>query len=224
MRRLVTIFAVLAAGIFATDVSSAGENDVLYWMIDSSAKVEQPDGKTVSVSDFFDGYTSSADSSFAARVRVTGGGITEDTFLSLYVPGVGTHDGELGVDFDTVGGYWGAGVPDGNLSPLSDQSPLSAADYSVGSPEFSFIIELGNVAWDNEGRTWTWTTIATSGAAESYQSLANYIHQTFDLRPGQSAAWTPTQFVAVPEPSGGILVVLGAAFLALRRRRFEEGA
>lgn len=213
MRRLVTIFAVLAAGIFATDVSSAGESDVLYWMIDSSATVDQPDGTTVSVSDFFGGYTSSADSSFAARVRVTGGGITEDTFLSLYVPEVGTHDGELGVDFDNVGGYWGAGVPDGN------QSPLSAADYSVGSPEFSFIIELGNVAWDNDGGTWT--TIATSGAAESYQSLANYIHQTFDLSPGQSAAWTPTQFQAVPEPSGGLLVLLGAALLALRRKRAE---
>lgn len=216
MRRLVKIFAVLAVGIFATDVSSAGENDVLYWMIDSTAAVEQQDGTTVSVSDFFGGYTSSADSSFAARVRVTGGGVPEDTFLSLYVPESGVLNGELGVDFDTVGDYWGAGVPDGNLSPLS------AADYSVGSPEFSFIIELGNVAWDEGGGTWT--TIATSGAAESYQSLANYIHQTFDLSPGQSAVWTPTQFVAVPEPSRGILVVLGTAILALRRRRFEEGA
>ena len=179
-------------------------------MIDSTAAVEQQDGTTVSVSDFFGGYTSSADSSFAARVRVTGGGVPEDTFLSLYVPESGVLNGELGVD------YWGAGVPDGNLSPLS------AADYSVGSPEFSFIIELGNVAWDEGGGTWT--TIATSGAAESYQSLANYIHQTFDLSPGQSAVWTPTQFVAVPEPSRGILVVLGTAILALRRRRFEEGA
>ena len=146
MRRLVKIFAVLAVGIFATDVSSAGENDVLYWMIDSTAAVEQQDGTTVSVSDFFGGYTSSADSSFAARVRVTGGGVPEDTFLSLYVPESGVLNGELGVDFDTVGDYWGAGVPDGNLSPLS------AADYSVGSPEFSFIIELGNVAWDEIGR------------------------------------------------------------------------
>ena len=217
MRRLVTIFAVLAAGIFATDVSSAGENDVLYWMIDSSAKVEQQDGTTVSLSDFFRGYTSSTDSSFAARVRVTGGGISEDTFLSLYVRDLGVLDGDLGVGFADIEGYWGAGVPDGN------QSPLFTADYSVGSPEFSFIIELGNVAGDEESG-WTWTTIATSGAAESYQSLANYIHQKFDLSPGQSAAWTPTQFVAVPEPSGGILVVLGTAFLALRRRRFEEGA
>lgn len=213
MRRLVKIFAVLAAGIFATDVSSAGEDDVLYWMIDSSAKVEQPDGKTVSLSDFFRGYTSSTDSSFAARVRVTGDEISEDTFLSLYVRDLGVLDGDLGVGFADIGGYWGAGVPDGN------QSPLSTVDYSVGSPEFSFIIELGNV---DEGGTWT--TIATSGAAESYQSLANYIHQKFELGPGQSAAWTPTQFVAVPEPSGGILVVLGTAFLALWRRRFKEGA
>ena len=63
-----------------------------------------------------------------------------------------------------------------------------------------------------------WTTVATSAAA-TYSSLADYIHKTFDLNPGQDAVWTPSQFHAVPEPSSGLLTLIGFAFLALRRKR-----
>ena len=84
---------------------------------------------------------------------------------------------------------------------------------SAGTPEYSFIVELGNIdASDN------WTTLAQSAAA-AYLSLGNFIHQTFDINPGQTAVWTPTEFTAVPEPSSGLLVTVGLAVLALRRKR-----
>ena len=196
--------AILTAGI-----SSAGENDVLYWMIDGSATVTPlGGGEAVSVSDFFSSHELAGEgSAFAARIRVTGGDITEDTFLDLYLPGYGLDvgGGEYGVEFSEVGGYWGAGVPTGNQSP--------SGNYSAGSPEYSFIVELGNIdAQDN------WTTVATSAAA-TYSSLADYIHQTFDMNPSSMAVWTPTSFEAVPEPSSGLLVTIGFAILALRRKR-----
>ncbi len=135
-------------------------------------------------------------------------------FLDLYIPdyGVDTGNGDIGVLFSDAGGYWGAGVPTGN------QSPSGAYSYSAGTPEYSFIVELGNIdSSDN------WTTVATSAAA-TYSSLDNYIHQTFDMSPSSMAVWTPTQFSSVPEPSGGLLTALGFALLALRRRRFSTGA
>ena len=144
-------------------------------------------------------------------MRVTGGNITEDTFLDLHIPGVvDVGGGEWGVEFSDAGGYWGAGVPTGN------QSPIGA--YSAGSPEFSFIVELGNI--DSSDK---WTTVATS-AATAYSDLGDYIHQTFDINPGQLAVWTPAQFTAVPEPSGGLLTLMGVALLALRRKRTGEVA
>ncbi len=77
-------------------------------------------------------------------------------------------------------------------------------------------MELGNIdASDN------WTTLAQSAAA-AYSSLGDYIHETFDINPGQIAVWTPTQFT-VPEPSGGLLTIVGFAVLALRRKRFSKG-
>ena len=207
--------AILTAG-----VSSGGENDVLYWMVDDSAQVTK-DGTSQSISDFFSDYMSSenwsaTDSSFAARIRVTGGNISGDVFLGLYgrdendVPYI--ESGELGMAFDDSGaGYWGAGVPDGNQSP--------SGSYSAGTPEYSFIVEIGNVVWDENSGTASWVETVATSAAAAYSSLGAYIHQTFDMNPGQMAVWTPTSFDAVPEPSSGLLTVIGFAFLALRRKR-----
>lgn len=199
-RNLVKI-AVLASVGLTAGVASADGGDVLYWMIDDSATV---DGTAIST--FLENYEASEGSAFAARIRVTGGNITEDTFLDLYLPGYGVDvgGGEYGVEFSEVGGYWGAGVPTGNQSP--------SGDYSEGTPEYCFIVELGNIdSGDN------WTTVATSASA-TYSSLATYIHQTFDMNPSSMAVWTPTQFSAVPEPSSGLLMAIGFALLALRRK------
>ena len=208
---LFKIAACLAVALTA-GVASAGD-DVLYWMVDNSATVEK-DGVTSSISSFFESYDAPDGSAFAARVRVTGGDIQDgqDVFLDLYIPGYGPDvgGGEYGVEFSDAGGYWGAGVPTGNQSP--------SGDYSAGTPEYSFIVELGNIdSSDN------WTTVATSASA-SYSSLGDYIHQTFDVNPGQIAVWTPTEFSLAPEPSSGLLTVIGLALLALRRKKSLQGA
>ena len=202
--------AAYAAAALTAGVASAGD-DVLYWMIDNSATVEK-DGVTSSISSFFESYDAPDGSAFAARVRVTGGDIQDgqDVFLDLYIPGYGLDEGggEYGVEFSEVGGYWGAGVPTGNQSP--------SGDFSAGTPEYSFIVELGNIdSSDN------WTTVATSASA-AYSTLGDYIHETFDINPGQIAVWSPTQFSAVPEPSSGLLMAVGLALLALRRKRTER--
>lgn len=213
--------AALTMAILTAGVSSGGENDVLYWMVDDSAQVTK-DGTTQSIGDFFSDYMSSSenwsatDSSFSARIRVTGGDISGDVFLGLYgwdehnVPYI--ESGELGMAFNDSGtGYWGAGVPDGNQSP--------SGNYSAGDPEYSFIVEIGNVVWDENSGTASWVETVATSAAAAYSSLGAYIHETFDINPGQMAVWTQTSFNAVPEPSSGLLTVIGFAFLALRRKR-----
>ena len=215
--------AVFAAAMTAATALVAGD-DVLYWMIDGSATIttdaESSPPTTAKISDFFSNIadyfpdlSTGEGSAFAARVRVTGGNITEDTFLDLYIPGQGIDPGggEYGVEFSDVGGgYWGAGVPTGNQSP--------SGNYSAGSPEYSFIVELGNIdSSDN------WTTVATSAAA-TYSSLGAYIHETFGLEPGHGAVWTPTDFTVAPEPSSGLLTVIGLALLALRRKKSSREA
>ena len=217
-------FAVLSAAMTAATALVAGD-DVLYWMIDGNATIttdaESSRPQTATIGNFFDNITdyfpdlnTGEGSAFAARVRVTGGSIPDgdDVFLDLYIPdyGLDVGGGEYGVEFSSVGGYWGAGVPTGNQSP--------SGNYSAGTPEYSFIVELGNIdSSDN------WTTVATSAAA-TYSSLGAYIHETFDMSPGQIAVWAPTEFSVAPEPSSGLLTAIGLALLALRRKRFSREA
>ena len=213
--------AALAAAILMTGLLSAAE-EVLYWMVDDSAKVSLDDGSPdMSIGDYFDSYRAKEGNSglFAARIRVTGGDITEPTFLSLYYlddqGNIQLETGNIGVEFFDNAGYWGAGVPTGTQSP--------SGNYAHGTPEYTFVVELGNISWDGSTASWV-ETIADSGTALGYSDLvtAGYIHKSFDLNPPAGQIWMPTDFNEVPEPSGGLLLLVGGGLLLLRRRKTGE--
>ncbi len=204
---MVAAFLLFCAG------GALGDPNVLWWMVDSNASVS--DGTTTSsIQDFFTSYgaVDGETSYYAARVKVQGGSITEDTFLDLYyyddeLGDFSTYDGAYGIDFgDSGSGYWGAGVPEG--------MPANIDDYNgSASPEYTFLVEIGHVVDD------TWTTIATSEPS-SYADLADDI-STSIINPPDYGTWTPAVFTAVapvPEPSSGLLLLIGSALLALRRR------
>lgn len=198
---------ILAAG------STFAEDGVLYWMIDTTATVTPNGGDAMSLSDYFS--TFEGNSEFAARVRVSGGNISGETFLDLYYgPTIGFDDGEFGVDFEFDDG---TGAPYVG-TPYGIQAAVPSS-YSAGSPEYSFIVEIGNVTED------AWTTVASSSATYSELIASKYIHPLSDLDvPSPTQIWMPGSFQAVPEPSGGLLTVMGVALLALRRKRYAEGA
>ena len=209
MIRGVFRIAALAAAIFAAGSLSAAE-EVLYWMVGDDATVNDH-GTYSSVSDFLP--TETDDSWSAARIRVTGGDIVGDVFLDVYDTDgtLQVGSGALGIAFgDTGSGYWGAGVPTGNQSPLGG--------YAGTSPEYSFIIELGNVSWDGNAASWV-ETVAVSQSA-TYSDISRYIHTSFDPNPTVGGAWAPTAY-NVPEPSSGLLLLVGGGLLLLRRRKAD---
>ena len=206
MKKIALIVTLLLSYI------STGSEEILYWMIEDTAKVHYADGSYQMLPML---VPSDVDSSLAARVRVTGGNITEDTFLDLYFSdGSGESyrwPGDMGTDFgDSGSGYWGCGVPVGNQSPIADFS----------SPEFNFMIELGNYSYDASSDAESWVTTAHS-ASLSYSSLIDkgYIYHTFDLNPPTTGIWNPHDFYAVPEPNSWLLMLVGTGFLLLRRKR-----
>lgn len=180
-------------------------------MVEDTARVHYSDGSSQLMPML---VPSDIDSSLAARVRITGGDITEDTFLDLYfTDGENTYrwSGDMGLDFSDPGsGYWGCGSPVGNQSPISDFSRA----------EFSFMIEIGNYSYDATSDTESWVTTAQS-ASLSYSSLVDkgYIYHTFDLNPPTTGIWSPHDFYAVPEPKSWLLMLVGTGFLLLRRKR-----
>ena len=99
------------------------------------------------------------------------------------------------------------GVTGGGMATSAGpiNSVFDAATYGAGTG-YSFVVELMNSEFDVIGESETF----------GYAAIAPYIFSSM----GQTgaSAWTVTAFT-VPEPTSGLLFLLGLAGLALRRKK-----
>lgn len=130
--------------------------------------------------------------------------------VNIYVlPGDGTDPVRIGGD------EWSTTQTAGSAEPLSGMT-LPSRDLSLYGEGARFFAEL-SLYGESEAED---TVVGRTGEL-SYGDLKPY----FTSYAGGSAiptqgVWNPSSsFSAVPEPTGGLLVLLGAAALALRRRR-----
>lgn len=103
----------------------------------------------------------------------------------------------------------------GVVSPYQRSSiavSLTTARPGVDWTTYSFSIELGTFNDNGE-----WVLAAISGT-ETYEALKDYRSQQLEL-PGDTP-WTPGAFSA-PEPTSGLLTLIGLALFGLRRKKFE---
>ena len=199
MHKAIHIFeltALVSAMLFLQGVAYA-DTEVLWWQVGSKVSDDTYTLDGVNVTTFHEGVKSAAELGVTeARIRVIGPNVEDPSYLMM-APVGGDSDPAMPVPTD-----WYASVV----------APYASADYS-------FAIELGNWDWN----TGTWTMIATSEVV-SYSSLktAGHIAEWDGINPSAPSVWQAATYT-VPEPTSGLLLIVGGALLALRRRRRQVG-
>ncbi len=182
---------IFTAALACAALAGAASDTYLYFQIVDSPTIINLAGQEVA----WNAYTWNGYNVNAARVVSMDGDVASPLNLSYNAGGTLTDTGVSVVGMNVHMPLYAA-MPD-DLSSLS------------------FAIELGNY---NDG---TWTTLATSGSLD-YTGLQNsgytYMPSSGDLALATLTAWAPTAY-PVPEPSSGMLMLLGASLLALKRRR-----
>lgn len=155
-------FALLAA------VSASVHASWLFWQVDDTAS-----------SNIAYSY---------AKIKVSGGDITEDTYLTF-----ATVDN---VEYDKI---MNENASDGDATGAISEIGVDLGKYSDSA--YSFAIEL----YTGDDNLVGWT------APENYSNLPVFTN----MGTGGSSSWKPS---IVPEPATALLLVLGAALVACRRR------
>ena len=102
----------------------------------------------------------------------------------------------------------------GNLVAAGDaMSETQYADISGYDSSYKFVVEMLSVNSDN-----AWERGWTSGTPMTYSELkdAGYVSEG-GMAPVGVNAWTAS--VTIPEPTSGLLLLVGGSLLALRRKR-----
>ena len=182
----------------AVATARAGSSDyLLLWQVEDPV-VELIGGGSTQLSDLVDQFGNYADSVRVAVTDTSTGGVIDYLNFWYYNP--------TPTDTPPVSTMW--------LDDEFAAGPTYAniGDYTQGS--YTFAIELGN--YNNS----TWNVMAVS-ESYTYQDLISrdiYNHiSAGDLSLPSYMAWTGGTYV-VPEPGGGLMLLIGVGVLALRRR------
>ena len=185
-----------AAFALALSCEAAGGGEVLWWMIGE-------DYKSITGTNKKTGETMTAGELGVTDARIGYEDASGNrTYLTLYgIDDQGT--------VHALEGAAGVGLPAEYFADLSGISDLG----------YSFVLELGH--WENN--QWINTSMEASA---TYQELVagKHISNWDNTAPTYGTPWTPSNFSVVPEPSSGLMVLVGTALLMLRRKRFGREA
>lgn len=206
--------AIVLLAMACTLCVRAAEDNVLLWWFNDPA-IQELDGSSVHTADLVvRGGDYAGESANMVRIRA----VDEDG-NSVYL-NMGPKSGVVRED-------WASGwmIPDdrevnragpgyADLSGLS----LMGSDGSVAA--LTFIMELGYAEISDEGQLTDWVVMATG--SDTLNNLRDKVVAS-ELQYQGTFNWDGGTMV-VPEPTSGMLVLIGGALLALRRRRKDLAA
>lgn len=184
------LVTILLLGVALTGFPVRGDDVLLWWVSYEDSVSDFADPSVVTVNDLI----SRPDGYQVNGVRIRVGDVGSSEYLPMIVGEPGDYEvgGTIAFwdrDYEEAGPAW------------ADLSRCEASDV--------FTIELG---YFDVSENWT---VMAVGETASYEALRKFINHDIVDVPGY-IPWTSSY--TVPEPSSGLLFIVGGAFLALRRR------
>lgn len=194
---------LLLAGLGWAGFGALADDSILYWFFDEETDILHFDENHTEKIYQLAGVDEGGYAALRVVAHDANGGTTE-----LNIWGVDENGVQMPVDTAFI-------VPDNSSPPVWSTAKPSYADLTpfADTPGVTFAIEIG--MFDDNG---DWINLASS-EWKSYNELDDLGHISNDARVApEHGPWTGGSYV-VPEPSSGLLLLVGGAFLALRRRR-----
>lgn len=189
-----------------TPVVPANDNVLLWWYNDP--QIREVDGSKVYAGDLVGrGVEAKRSKVNAVRVSVTDGEGNK-VYLNL---------SDVRVENDPHRSSWQSWValPDDDGDFFAGPGYADLAGLNLDSTGLTFAMELGNYS---TGDDVDWIVLASSEGSTLSNLMAGGHIISSELSMQGSKDWKAGGYV-VPEPSSGLLVLMGGALLALRRRR-----
>lgn len=205
-RRIALIAAISAAAL------AARADEILYWMVDNPTIHDFQGGsfKASEAGDYLFPLEGARVAAFLTTDAAKYGSAEHDsvvTYLSLYYGNAPDPE---------ITDVW---IEDGVSGSYGKSSYVMSSLEMLGGnlSEYSFAIELGAWDYDEATDTASWMLAAASDA-KTYAELEEF--RSSQLKIAGAVPWNPTSYM-VPEPTGGLLILIGGALLALKRKRFR---
>ena len=180
---------LLFAGLLASMCLKAEDGGTILWWLIEDSSNPPP-------VDWYGTPATMADiGADSARLRVDDAGGTV-AYLDFYMLDPISGDYEL----------WSG--PEGGSIPVWAFTDI--AGYT--SPEYKFSVELGQ--WESGD----WVKSLAFSEPVSYATIAEHVGTWEEMLGPDATPWSPSSYT-VPEPSAGLLMMLGAAALVLRRKQ-----
>ena len=203
-----------AAILLVLACAARGDQDnVLLWWFDDP-EIAEVDGRAPIHADDLVGRGGDAEGKGVNALRIS---VTDNEGHKVYL--------NLGSQSlaDTARNTWKSrmALPDADGDFWAGPGYADLAGLKLSNTGLMFAIELGN--YTQTGDVFNWVVLAGS-AGSTLQELIDGGHIiSSELSCQGTYDWTASGY-SVPEPSSGLLVLIGGALLALRRRRKDVAA
>lgn len=215
------VWRVLVAVMLVGAGYVAHADEVLYWMVDDptltpwDVKASEYTSETHPITDARIAAFKTTDTAAYQTSRAGGESFDAVVYLDLYFEDGGRWITDPTAD-PRIDSAW---IVKGVMSGEDGKSAYAMASLeTIGSGSdllstYSFAIELGS--WTGDGGDADWILAAFSGS-QTYAQLAEFMNTELQIQ--DPAVWMPTSY-SVPEPTSGMLILIGGALLALKRKR-----